>query len=220
MTCSGAAKEIYIDVGLFLNTQWARGAKVSIDDVTAQARAARDAGFGSIWLPRHYLVAPMQMLQPMTLLGYLVRETGEMKLGMNDLLLPLLNPTLVAEEWATLDVLSGGRAVLGVGLGSRPEEFGAFGVPIRQRAARMAEGVQLIRRLWSEAHQLDRPAGRRICPHHRSAGADLRLTSRTSAGCTGWMPSTAVMRRRKHRSSFGADQVGDPVPSGRYARGA
>lgn len=139
-----------MDVGLFLNTQWLREERASIDDVTAQARGARDAGFTSVWLPHHYLTAPMQMMQPFTLLGYLVAETGDMKLGMDILILPLHNPTLVAEEWATLDVLSGGRTVLGVGLGSRPEEFEAFGVPRSQRATRMAESVQLIRRLWTE----------------------------------------------------------------------
>ncbi len=136
-------------LGLFLNTQWAEGSVVSVPDLLAQVRAARDGGFGSLWLPHHYLVAPMQMLQPMPLLGYLVPETKGMTLGMDILLLPLLNPVHVAEEWATLDVLSEGRAALGVGLGYRPEEFGAFGVPIAERAARMAESVRLIRRLWT-----------------------------------------------------------------------
>ncbi|MGE2716443.1 LLM class flavin-dependent oxidoreductase [Mycolicibacterium litorale] len=139
-----------MDVGLFLNTQWLREERASVGDVTAQARSACDAGFTSVWLPHHYLTAPMQMMQPFTLLGYLVAETGDMQLGMDILVLPLLNPTLVAEEWATLDVLSGGRAVLGVGLGSRPEEFEAFGVPRTQRASRMAESVEVIRRLWAE----------------------------------------------------------------------
>ncbi len=137
-------------LGLFLNTQWREGARVSVPDILAQVRAARDAGFSSLWLPHHYLVAPMQMLQPMPLLGYLIPETRGMTLGMDILLLPLLNPVHVAEEWATLDVLSEGRAVLGVGLGYRPEEFGAFGVPIAERAARTAESIALIRRLWAE----------------------------------------------------------------------
>ncbi len=136
-------------VGLFLNTQWTEDNAVAIPDLLAQVRTARDSGFSSLWLPHHYLVAPMQMLQPMVLLGYLVPETGTMTLGMDILLLPLLSPVHVAEEWATLDVLSEGRAALGVGLGYRPEEFTAFNVPINERAARMAEGVRLIRQLWT-----------------------------------------------------------------------
>jgi len=139
-----------MQLGLFLNTQWRDTERVSVPDLLAQVRTARDAGFASLWLPHHYLVAPMQMLQPMPLLGRLVPETGGMTLGMDILLLPLLNPVHVAEEWATLDVLSEGRAVLGVGLGYRPEEFGAFAVPIAERAARTAESIQLIRRLWTE----------------------------------------------------------------------
>ncbi|GAA2567877.1 LLM class flavin-dependent oxidoreductase [Mycolicibacterium diernhoferi] len=139
-----------MDVGLFLNTQWHKHETASVADITAQANAARDAGFDSVWLPHHYLTEPMQMMQPFTLLGYLVPETGNMLLGMDILLLPMLSPTMVAEEWATLDVLSGGRAVLGVGMGARPEEFEAMGVPRRERAPRMAESVELIRRLWTE----------------------------------------------------------------------
>ncbi len=97
-----------MDVGLFLNTQWHKHETASVADITAQANAARDAGFDSVWLPHHYLTEPMQMMQPFTLLGYLVPETGNMLLGMDILLLPMLSPTMVAEEWATLDVLSGG----------------------------------------------------------------------------------------------------------------
>jgi alkanesulfonate monooxygenase SsuD/methylene tetrahydromethanopterin reductase-like flavin-dependent oxidoreductase (luciferase family) len=139
-----------MQLGLFLNTQWRESVRVSVPDLVAQVRAARDGGFTSLWLPHHYLVAPMQMLQPMPLLGYLVPETKGMTIGMDILLLPLLNPVHVAEEWATLDVLSEGRAVLGVGLGYRPDEFAAFGLPIAERAARTAESIRLIRRLWDE----------------------------------------------------------------------
>src|SRR5438270_11449594 len=139
-----------MEVGLFLNTQWREGTRVSVPDLVEQVRTARQTGFKSLWLPHHYLVAPMQMLQPMVLLGYLVPEARGMTLGMDILLLPLLNPVHVAEEWATLDVLSEGNAILGVGLGYRPDEFNAFGVPISERAARMAESIRLIRRLWTK----------------------------------------------------------------------
>ncbi len=139
-----------MQLGRFLNTQWRDTERVSVSGLLDQVRTARDTGFASLWLPHHYLVQPMQMLQPMPLLGRLVPETGSMTLGMDILLLPLLNPVAVAEEWTTLDVLSEGRAVLGVGLGYRPEEFTAFGVPIAERAARAAESIRLIRRLWIE----------------------------------------------------------------------
>jgi alkanesulfonate monooxygenase SsuD/methylene tetrahydromethanopterin reductase-like flavin-dependent oxidoreductase (luciferase family) len=63
---------------------------------------------------------------------------------------PLYHPVLLAEEIATLDVVTEGRLVFGVGLGYRPEEFGYLGVPFRERAARMEESLQLMKRLWTE----------------------------------------------------------------------
>ena len=98
-----------------------------------QVRTARDAGFASLWFPDHYLIGPIQMPQPILLLTWLMREAEGMTLGPNIRILPLLAPTLVAEEAATLDLLSGGRYVLGVGLGYRPEEFTAFNVPLSLR---------------------------------------------------------------------------------------
>jgi alkanesulfonate monooxygenase SsuD/methylene tetrahydromethanopterin reductase-like flavin-dependent oxidoreductase (luciferase family) len=73
-----------------------------------------------------------------------------MTIGPNILILPPLNPMHVAEEAATLDVLTGGNYILGVGLGYRQSEFDAFGIPLAERAPRFNEAIQLMRRLWSE----------------------------------------------------------------------
>ena len=73
-----------------------------------------------------------------------------MTIGPNILILPPLNPVHVAEEAATLDMLTGGNFILGVGLGYRPPEFEAFGIPLAERAPRFTEAVGLMRRLWSE----------------------------------------------------------------------
>jgi len=59
------------------------------------------------------------------------------------------HPLHVAEEWATLDLLSGGRYVLGVGVGYRDAEFQTFNVPLNERALRMNESIEIMRRLWS-----------------------------------------------------------------------
>src|SRR5262249_31982446 len=72
-----------------------------------------------------------------------------MQIGPNILILPLLNPVHVAEESATLDVLTGGNYVLGVGLGYREGEFTAFGMSLKERAPRLEESVGLMRRLGS-----------------------------------------------------------------------
>ena len=90
---------------------------------------ARDAGFRSLWFPHHWLTEPMQMLQLMPAMAFLAAEAKGMVIGPNILILPLLNPMHVAEEAATLDVLTGGNYVLGAGLGYRVPEYTAFGIP-------------------------------------------------------------------------------------------
>src|SRR5919206_427534 len=74
---------------------------------------------------------------------------GEMSLGTGVLLLPLHAPVDVAEQVATLDVITGGRFIFGAGLGYRDVENAAFGIDPRARVGRMEEGIEVIERLWS-----------------------------------------------------------------------
>jgi len=119
-------------VGLFINTQYPEGVDVpaQVPALVEQVRVARDAGFVSLWFPHHWLTEPMQMLQIMPAMAFLAAEAKGMAIGPNILILPLLNPMHVAEEAATLDVLTGGNYVLGVGLvqldGSGDPIFGWF----------------------------------------------------------------------------------------------
>ncbi|MEJ0019429.1 MAG: LLM class flavin-dependent oxidoreductase [Acetobacteraceae bacterium] len=138
-------------VGLFLNTQFQPGENVAahLPDLVAQTRAARDAGFKSLWFPHHYLTGPLQMLQIVPMMAYLAQHAEGMQIGPNILILPLLNPVAVAEESATLDVLTGGNYVLGVGLGYREGEFAAFGMSLKERVPRLEESIALMRRLWT-----------------------------------------------------------------------
>lgn len=139
-------------LGLFLCTQFEAGVDVTarVPDLVEQVRTARESGFASLWLPHHYLTAPMQMLQLTPIMSYLLPEAKGMMVGPGILILPLLNPVHVAEESATLDALSGGNYVLGVGLGYREPEFTASGMSLAERAARMGESIGLMRRLWAE----------------------------------------------------------------------
>jgi alkanesulfonate monooxygenase SsuD/methylene tetrahydromethanopterin reductase-like flavin-dependent oxidoreductase (luciferase family) len=141
-----------VKVGLFLNTQFQPGQQVAshLPDLIAQTRAARDAGFKSLWFPHHFLTGPLQMLQIVPMMAYLAPHAEGMQVGPNILILPLLNPVQVAEESATLDVLTGGNYVLGVGLGYRETEFTAFNMSLRERAPRLEESIALMRRLWTE----------------------------------------------------------------------
>lgn len=115
-----------------------------------QAIAARDAGFDAVAAGHHYLSPPYQALQNLPLLARLAAETGSMELVLSIVLLALLNPVQVAEEVATLDVMSEGRVVFGIGLGYREVEYEAFGVALADRVPRMLEALELVKRLWTE----------------------------------------------------------------------
>lgn len=113
-----------------------------------QVRAASAAGISSIWVLQHYL-GSMPTLQPVPLLAALAQDAGEMTLGTNMFILPLRHPVEVAEEFATLDHITGGRAVAGFGMGYRENEFESFGISMDDRVGRYDESVRLIRELWS-----------------------------------------------------------------------
>ncbi len=139
-------------VGLYITTQFTPGTDVSAarKEMLEQVQAARQNGFASLWVPHHYATLPMQMLAPIPMLAYLLREAEGMVIGPNILVLPLLNPIHVAEDAVTLDLLSGGRYVLGVGIGYREAEFSAFNVPLTERVQRFNESIAVMRRLWTE----------------------------------------------------------------------
>jgi alkanesulfonate monooxygenase SsuD/methylene tetrahydromethanopterin reductase-like flavin-dependent oxidoreductase (luciferase family) len=139
-------------VGLYITTQFTPETDMSAarKEMLEQVRAARQNGFASLWVPHHYATQPMQMLAPIPMLAYLLHEAEGMVIGPNILVLPLLNPIHVAEDAVTLDLLSGGRYVLGVGIGYREAEFNAFDVPLKERVQRFNEGIAVMRRLWTE----------------------------------------------------------------------
>ena len=138
-------------VGMFINTQFPEGDPVAarVPELVEQVRTARQSGFSSVLFGHHYLTEPLQMLQIAPMMAYLLPEARGMTIGGNILLLPLLNPVHVAEEAATMDVLSEGNFVLGVGLGYREGEFDAFGIPLKERAPRLVESIRLMRALWA-----------------------------------------------------------------------
>lgn len=138
--------------GIFLGTQHPEtdDMRGRFLELVAQVREARAAGFDSIWAGQHSLAAPMAMFQPLPLLGRLAAEAEGMTIGTNILVLPLLNPVEVAEQAATLDIICGGRFILGAGLGYRDIEDTVYGVPRSQKVGRLVEAVTLIRRLWTE----------------------------------------------------------------------
>jgi probable F420-dependent oxidoreductase len=125
----------------------------SVADMGAYLRRAEDLGFESALLIDHLLVAQpayrTTWLEPVSLLSALSGVTRTMRLGTLVLVLPFRDPVAFAKEWATLDVLSGGRSILGVGVGWHEGEFAALRIPFRERGRRMNEMLESITALWA-----------------------------------------------------------------------
>jgi probable F420-dependent oxidoreductase len=133
------------------------------------ARFAEDAGFESLWSIEHVVIPAgyqsaypysddgrfgwpetLDYPDPLMWLAVLAGATETIKLGTAVLILPQRNPVVLAKECATLDAMSGGRLLLGVGVGWLSEEFAAIGVPFSERGPRTDESIEVMRCLWSE----------------------------------------------------------------------
>ena len=131
------------------------------------ARTAEEVGIESIWTVEHVVVPvdyrskypysetgkmpgpeTIPIPDPIIPLAFAAAVTKTLRLGTGVVILPQRHPLYVAKEMATLDVLSNGRAILGVGIGWLQEEFAAVGVTFKQRASRTDESIQAIRSLW------------------------------------------------------------------------
>jgi probable F420-dependent oxidoreductase len=137
------------------------------DHLENLARSAEAAGVESIWTVEHVVVPvgyesqypysesgklpggeQVPIPDPLLPLAYAAAVTDKLRLATGILILPQHHPVYVAKQAATLDVLSGGRAILGVGIGWLEEEFEVLGIPFKERAARTEEALRAIRTLW------------------------------------------------------------------------
>jgi len=132
-------------LGIYLNAQHPAGDDPArrFAETLEQARLIRSLGFDSIWGGEHHVTPGFHYFPLLPMLQRLAAEAPGLALGTNLVLLPLHNPVEIAEVGAFLDVITGG-------LGYRAEEFAIFGVPMAERVSRLAEGVEIIRRLWTE----------------------------------------------------------------------
>lgn len=161
-------------IGLFLHN-----AAVQSDPAVATRVAVRaeELGYDSLWAAEHVVVprprvapSPMEpdepILDPIVLLAHLAARTSRVLLGTGVIVLPQRNPLVLAKQLASLDVLSGGRLVVGIGAGYLEPELTAIGVPMAERGARTDEYLAAMRALWTS----DAPAfsGR----HARFSGVD------------------------------------------------
>ena len=132
------------------------------------AQKAEDLGFDSLWVPDHVVIpttiksrypyndtgrfpipAETGFLEPLAVLGYLAGVTKRVRLGTWVLVLPHRNPIVTAKMWATLDVLSRGRMMLGAGIGWMEEEITLLGAPFKQRGALSDEYLRAMKELWT-----------------------------------------------------------------------
>ena len=139
---------------------------MSPEFIVGYARAAEELGFDSVWFPDHVVIPLGHSSQypygeqmpyeddpnpdPLIMLSYVAAATSTIRLGTSILILPQRNPVVLAKQVATLDVLSGGRVDLGIGIGWLREEFEALGVPWRQRGRRTDEYIEAMRALWTQ----------------------------------------------------------------------
>ncbi len=145
------------------------GRSASPGAIALLARAAEEAGFDSLWVFDHVVLPREQrtpypnsddgklgyppsasMLEPVVLLSYLAALTSRITIGTSVLVLPMRQPVLHAKMLATVDLLCGGRLVVGAGTGWWKEEFEVLGVPFARRGRRMEECLQLMQALWRD----------------------------------------------------------------------
>lgn len=115
--------------------------------VTAMAKKCDEAGLDTFWTIDRIAY---DNLEPLTLLAAAAAVTKKIRLGTSVLLPGVRHPVILAKTVASLDFLSGGRVTLGVGFGSRTNDFSAVEIPFEGRGSRAEEAIKLMRRLWTE----------------------------------------------------------------------
>jgi probable F420-dependent oxidoreductase len=136
------------------------GAGADPHTIVQTARRAEELGFESVWVNDHVLVPSTlsryaEILEALTTLVWVAAHTERMRLGTSVLILPQRDPILAAKQLATLDVLSGGRVIAGLGAGYVSEEFEFLGAPFEQRGKRIEEQIALLRALWGGERSFD-----------------------------------------------------------------
>jgi len=141
-----------MELGLLLVTQFDvdRDLRGIGSELTTQTELANEAGFDLISIGEHHFTDSHQYLLNESCLSHVAQHVGDMRLVSTLLLLPYHNPARIAELGATLDILSDGQFTLGVGLGYRQQEYDVFGIDREDAVGRFIEGVEIIKRLWTE----------------------------------------------------------------------
>ncbi|TDG15340.1 LLM class flavin-dependent oxidoreductase [Seongchinamella unica] len=142
-----------VNIGLWYDfrnpPQWQQPYEAFYAERLAQISRAETMGFRSCWLTEHHFCDDGYTPSPLLLASAIASRTEQMRLGTNLMLLPLHDPVRVAEDAATLSLVSGGRFDLGVGIGYRQLEFDYFQRKLSHRPSLVEEGIEILRRSWS-----------------------------------------------------------------------
>lgn len=111
---------------------------------------AEELGFHSVWMEEHHSVTDHYWPSPLTVLAGFATRTSRMRLGTDILVAPFYHPARLAEDAAMLDVMSGGRFVLGIAIGYKPDEFALYGAELEKRGARFEEQLAIMKALWTQ----------------------------------------------------------------------
>ncbi|HEU5309370.1 MAG TPA: LLM class F420-dependent oxidoreductase [Acidimicrobiia bacterium] len=175
------------------------GALSGPEGVAELAQTAEQLGFESIWVGEHpVLIDPhaspsplppdAELMDPVPVLAYAAASTSRILLGTGIVILPLRNPVILAKELATVDVLSRGRLLVGIGVGYVPGEYEAIGVPFHTRGRRADEWIDALRTIWHDEQPELRGAfasfgGIQSRPRpHQAAGPPILASGMSPAG--------------------------------------
>ena len=138
--------------GLMVRGQFEQGEDMHarFAELCEQVRLADELGFASITKGSHYSAYPLQDFQQLPFLARMAAEAPNLRLNAGIVLLSLHKPQDIAEQLASIDVMSGGKVIFGAGLGYREVEFKAFGSTQKERVKRFVENLEAIKRLWTE----------------------------------------------------------------------
>lgn len=131
--------------------QWQRPFSTLYAEALDQIAWAESIGVDSVWLTEHHFCEDGYTPSPFVIASAIGQRTTRLKMGTNLIVSPLHNPVRLAEDAATLSLLTGGRFSLGVGQGYWVPEFEAFGRNIKHRPSLLEEGVEVIRRAWADS---------------------------------------------------------------------
>jgi alkanesulfonate monooxygenase SsuD/methylene tetrahydromethanopterin reductase-like flavin-dependent oxidoreductase (luciferase family) len=142
-----------MEFGIFHEFQCAQGQteKQAFRESMAQVEAAERGGLDTVWLAEiHFSPGRSVLSAPMTVASAIAGRTERLKIGIAVQVLPLCHPLRIAEEAATVDQLSEGRLIFGVGRSGFPRTYEAYGVPYAESRERFAETLEIIKKAWTE----------------------------------------------------------------------